>query len=109
MTAIEIDDSLYIRAQELFDRYEVAQQRMGAGEAFGEFGKEAALENPDLGTCNEALAAALGHAKGDYRRLAAKQGQVADKLRRIVWTFHRAWIDRYGWAHAMPQPSDPEA
>lgn len=108
MTTVEIDDLLYIEAQSEFDRWEIADRRGGTGEVFWEFLPKVGVEsNPEKGWCNEALAALLGHSSGVYGSLQHASGSRRVELRKIVWSFHRAWVDRYGWSHAMHDP-EPE-
>jgi hypothetical protein len=70
---------------------------MGAGEAAfkwfdGRFDDQADLEYVLLG-----LARLMGHAKGeDWERHPRRP-----KLDRQVWSFHRVWVDRYGWEPTM--------
>jgi hypothetical protein len=103
MTVVEIDDDLYVEAQTEFDRWEIARRRGGTGEVFMEYLPKVGVEDhAEKGKCNEALAELLGHAKGRYSSVGAMYNERGRDLRLIVWSFHRAWVDRYGWSHSMP-------
>lgn len=108
MPNVEIDDRLYLEAQTLFNDLEgQPPHRSGAGEALDRFLAAAMVGNPDdVADCQAALQALLGHDDGDYHPLASYPGGPGEALRRIVWTFHRAWVDRYGWRHSMPDRRD---
>ena len=107
MTTIQVDDRVYLAAQDEFDRWEIENRRGGAGEVFWEFlERNGVQDNSEKGDCDAAFGALMAHAKGDYRAIGAKSGERGDELRRLVWSFHRAWIDRYGWTHAIPKNPD---
>ena len=104
MAKVEIDDRLYLEAQAEFDRWEIDERRGGTGEVFWSYLDNVGVaEAPEKGNCSEALADLLGHGDGRYSSVGAVAGERGGELRRIVWSFHRAWVDRYGWTHAMPE------
>jgi hypothetical protein len=34
------------------------------------------------------------------------EAEPDDRLDTFVWTFHRAWVDRYGWATSIRRRGD---
>lgn len=109
MAPIEIDGELYVRILALFEGIEAGPVgNAGAGEAL-----EEVLNDQDVTDSDErlfvesSLQALLGHADGRYRdRENAVAAERVPELLRLLWTFHRAWVDRYGFVHGMYPTSE---
>ncbi|HEV2773521.1 MAG TPA: hypothetical protein VGV57_11980 [Thermoleophilaceae bacterium] len=104
MATIEIDGELYVRALDVFERTEAGPVgSAGAGEVLETFLDDQGVTDRDERLfVDSSLRSLLGHAEGRYRE---GEGAVAiervPELLRVLWTFHRAWVDRYGFVHAM--------
>lgn len=91
-----IDLELYSELVDFFDGLEYGDEWQGAGEAaFKWF--DGRLERDDLDYALLGVARLMGHPKGEDWEERPRR----DDLDRQVWTFHRVWIDRYGWEPTM--------
>jgi len=104
VAAIEIDGELYVRILELLESIESGPVgSASAGEALEEvLDDQGGTDSDERLFVESSLQALLGHADGRYRggenAIAAER---VPELLRLLWTFHRAWVDRYGFVHAM--------
>lgn len=109
MAPIEIDGELYVRVLAVLESIEVGPMgNAGAGEALEEVLDDQGVTVGDERLFVESsLQTLLGHADGRYRggENAVAPERVPELLK-LLWTFHRAWIDRYGFVHAMRPTSD---
>ena len=92
-----IDLNLYVALVDFFDGLEMEERFMGGGEAAFEWFSEQGLSRHDLEYVLLGVARITGHPKGEDWE---QHNRRAD-LDRQVWTFHRAWVDRYGWEPTM--------
>ncbi len=104
MAPVEIDAELYVRVLTVFESIESGSVgRAGAGEALGRARDDQGVtDSDDRLFVESSLQALLGHADGRYRggENAVAPERVPELLK-LLWTFHRAWVDRYGFVHAM--------
>ncbi len=92
-----VDLELYVALVDFFDRLEYDDKWMGAGEAGFEWFRDRELERDDLDYALLGLARLMGHPKGEDWEERSRRAM----LDRQVWTFHRVWVDRYGWEPTM--------
>jgi len=104
VTPVEIDAELYVRVLAVFESIETGPVgSAGAGEALEEVLDDQGVTDRDERLfVDTSLQALLGHADGRYR--GGENAVVPERvpeLLKLLWTFHRGWIDRYGFVHAM--------
>lgn len=94
-----IDLDLYVRLVDWFDELELSGEFMGGGEAVFKwfFDHEAMERSVELAYLLAGAARLMGHPKG----LEWDEFDRRPDLDAILWTFHRVWIDRYGWESTM--------
>jgi len=88
-----VDLELYVGLVDFFDGLEYEDKWMGAGEAGFEWFQRRQLDHDDLDYVLLGLARLMGHPKGEDWEERPRRAE----LDRQVWTFHRVWVDRYGW------------
>jgi hypothetical protein len=98
MPTIEIDDGLYLRAL----NYVGERTALGIMEEFPDWLEvvEVFDDEADRRAAIDGLLAAIGDDDGDYRPLAESTDRAA-RLRQVVWSFHSAWVDRFGVVPAI--------
>jgi hypothetical protein len=87
-----LDLSLYVEIGDFLDM-RTAAGIIGGGQAASEWARDYGLEEDDLDYFMLGNARLAGHPKGEDWEQRARRPDL-DKL---VWTFHRAWVDRCGF------------
>ena len=87
-----LDLNLYVEIGDFLDGH-AARGRIGRGEAALEWAHERGLEGDDLDYFMMGEARVSGHPKGEDWEDRPRQAG----LDYLIWTFHRAWVDRCGW------------
>lgn len=91
-----IDLGLYVELVDFFLGLEADDEWQGAGEAALKWFSDR-LAGDDLDYVLLGVARLSGHPKGgDWERRARRP-----ELDEQIWTFHRVWVDRYGFEPTM--------
>lgn len=99
MTTIEVDDRLYLLALRFLD----GKTALGVFEGFHNYLELARIEDrSSRHACIDALHAAMGHDDGGYAELERAGDDVAS-LRRVVWSYQRAWVDCFGYVGSISE------
>jgi hypothetical protein len=101
MSIVQISDELYIAAQEYLGPIAFEKQQLGLGPAF-----ERWLRKRDPGIAPAEIRRLEGYMRAlfDYSEGKYPAGQDWSDEKTVVWSFHRAWIDRFGWTVGTPGP-----
>ncbi len=91
-----VDLELYVELVEWFDRQEQEGTFMGGGEAAVEWFRPRVADEA-LDYVLRGCLALVGHWKAEGWVEESRQ----PGLDRLVWTWHRVWVDRYGWEPTM--------
>lgn len=101
MAPIEVDDELYLRAL----KYLGGRTALGVIEGFHGFLDIARVtDQASRHAALDGLLLMMGDDEGDYTELG-RSGDSAAELRRVVWSYHRAWVDRFGFVGSISQSS----
>ncbi|MEJ7791988.1 MAG: hypothetical protein WKF65_08470 [Gaiellaceae bacterium] len=92
-----IDLELYVEVVDFFDALEHHERWMGAAEAAFAFFGDRLPERDERDYVLLGLLRLTGHPKGEDWEKHARRAE----LDRQIWTFHRVWVDRYGWEPTM--------
>jgi hypothetical protein len=97
MSDAVVDLELHVELVDFFENLEFKKEWQGAGEAgfkwfFEKYGRSESLDYATLG-----VARLMGHPKGEDWEKRPRNAE----LDREIWTFHRIWVDRYGWEPTM--------
>ena len=102
-----IDLNLYIQIIQFFQEWELEHRTFGGGEAAFEWASRQGLSEDDLGYVLQGAERLTGRWSRE-----PTEWELLDRrphLDRLVWTFHRAWIDRYGCQsasrHRLAEPA----
>jgi hypothetical protein len=87
-----LDLNLYVEMGDFLDEL-TAQGEIGGGEAAFAWCRHHGLDRDDLDYFMLGNARLTGHPKGEDWEARPRRVD----LDRLVWTFHRVWIDRCGW------------
>jgi len=88
-----IDLDRYISATDFLMGLEEAQEVAGSqGAVYRWLHEHVGLDREDMNYVLEGFA----RLRGDFKAEGWEPGR--EELDRIVWAFHRGWVDRYGWA-----------
>jgi hypothetical protein len=87
-----LDLNLYVEVGDFLDEL-TAEGEIGAGEAALRWCDKRGLEGDDLDYFMLGNARLTGHPKGEDWELRPRRADLDG----LVWTFHRAWVDRCGW------------
>jgi hypothetical protein len=89
-----IDLARYVHLMDLLEDLETKGPH-GAGEAAGKWLETLGLSREDERYVFDGINRLAGHPDG----WGWEKGEAQPDLDPLVWTFHRAWVDRYGWEH----------
>ena len=94
-----IELRLYAETIDFFAAAESDGYRYGAREAALEWAQERGLDSDD----REYVLAGVDRLTGGGGQSEWADAETSYRLDTLVWTFHRAWVDRYGWVRSMPK------
>jgi hypothetical protein len=89
-----IDLELYISASDVLQRFEEGGETRGGGEAARDWIEQQDLDREQKNYFYEGVA----RLRSDWKAEGWETKPRDERLDQFVWAYHRAWVDRYGWA-----------
>jgi hypothetical protein len=97
-----IDLRLYAETIDFLGAAEADGRRFGGTGAALEWARALRLEDGEV----EYVLAGVERLMGFDDQSEWAEAEPDDRLDTFVWTFHRAWVDRYGWATSIRRRGD---
>ena len=94
-----IDLRLYAETVDFLGAAQADGRRLGGTGAALEWAGELRLEEDEV---EYFLAPGVERLMGFDDQSEWAEAEPDDRLDTLVWTFHRAWVDRHGWATSIP-------